>query len=220
MSIPSLTTASIAGTRRVPQQQRGERRVAALLHAAACEIAHAGYDGATMSGIAERAGACIGSLYQFFPNKESVTAALQEQYGRDLRILWSSLEASQSMSMEVLVGHLVAEMIRFLDDRPAVLPLLNSPCNKSHDTVRKVLRSRLARILVANLPVLSKSTASVRATVVLQILKAMNELYAEASKSQRRSLVAEFELALVGYLKSSVGASKWRKRKEMSHSYV
>ncbi|MDQ2711302.1 MAG: TetR/AcrR family transcriptional regulator, partial [Acidobacteriota bacterium] len=62
-----MASRSLITPRRVPRQERGERRVAALLEAAAAEIAEMGCEGATMSGIAERAGACIGSLYQFFP---------------------------------------------------------------------------------------------------------------------------------------------------------
>jgi len=68
--------------RRLPRQQRGERRVAELLDAAAAIIAETGYDAATMSAIALRAHASIGSLYQFFPNKAAITQALRIRYSR------------------------------------------------------------------------------------------------------------------------------------------
>jgi AcrR family transcriptional regulator len=63
--------------RRVPQQDRGERRVAEVLEAAARVIGERGYDAATMTEIAERAGASIGALYQYFPNKEAIARALR-----------------------------------------------------------------------------------------------------------------------------------------------
>ena len=59
--------------RRIPRQPRGRRRVSQLLDAAAAVISSVGYDAATMTAIAAKAGAPIGSLYQFFPNKEAIT---------------------------------------------------------------------------------------------------------------------------------------------------
>jgi AcrR family transcriptional regulator len=67
--------------RRIPRQPRGRRRVSQLL-AAAAVIASVGYDAATMSAIAAKAVAPIGSLYQFFPNKVAITHALQTEYGK------------------------------------------------------------------------------------------------------------------------------------------
>ena len=77
--------------RRVPLQTRGQKRVLALLGAASQVLAERGYEAATMSEIAERAHAAIGSLYQFFPNKESVGCALHTQCGQDIEKLWLPL---------------------------------------------------------------------------------------------------------------------------------
>jgi len=57
---------------KVPQRSNGKLRVAAILEAAAAVIAEEGYEGATMAEIAARSGTKIGSLYRFFPNKESL----------------------------------------------------------------------------------------------------------------------------------------------------
>ena len=54
--------------------------MAGLLEAAEAVIAEIGYEAATMSAIAERAGAAIGSLYQFFPSKACITQALRTEY--------------------------------------------------------------------------------------------------------------------------------------------
>jgi AcrR family transcriptional regulator len=186
--------------RRVPQQERGERRVAGLLEAAACVIGEAGYDAATMSAIAGRAGASIGSLYQFFPNKEILTEALREQYCEELRALWSSFEASDPLRVEDLVKKLVGETIVFLDNRPAFLNLLALPCKPKNTSLRDLLRDRLARILHRSAPHLSESRAWFVAAVVLQVMKGMNELYAELERIKRRALVREYEGLLTDYL--------------------
>ena len=56
-------------------------RVASLMESAAAVIAERGFESATMAEIAARAGAQIGSLYRFFPNKEVLADALIHRYG-------------------------------------------------------------------------------------------------------------------------------------------
>ena len=53
-----------------------EGLAANLMTAAADVIRERGFDAATMAEIAERAGAKIGSLYRFFPNKDALADAL------------------------------------------------------------------------------------------------------------------------------------------------
>src|SRR3974390_2228618 len=65
---------------RTPKRARGKQRVAELLQAAAAVFAEKGYEAATMTEIAERAGAAIGSLYQFFPSKEALAEALFDRF--------------------------------------------------------------------------------------------------------------------------------------------
>jgi AcrR family transcriptional regulator len=65
---------------RAPQQERSRRRVAALLDAAAEEFAERGFTAATTTGIAARAGVPIGSLYQWFPDKEALLYGLADRH--------------------------------------------------------------------------------------------------------------------------------------------
>jgi AcrR family transcriptional regulator len=68
--------------RKVPRQARSRAQVEALLDAAAHLLREGGYPALTTNHIAERAGVSIGSLYQFFPGKEAVVAALVERTAR------------------------------------------------------------------------------------------------------------------------------------------
>src|ERR1700677_1106559 len=63
-----------------PQRRHGKLRVAALLEAGAAVIAEKGFQAATMAEIAAKAGAPIGSLYRFFPNKEILADALIQRF--------------------------------------------------------------------------------------------------------------------------------------------
>jgi AcrR family transcriptional regulator len=199
---------SPATTRRIPQQQRGERRVATLLKAAAAVIAEVGYEAATMSEIAERAGACVGSLYQFFPNKESLTQALRAQYARDLEDRWAFLSSEgKSLSLTKLIDRLINVTIEFVDAHPAFLKLLDAPSSTHNPLIRRLFRQRFAEYFVNQCPRLSKVEALRLATVTLQIIKALNTVYAEFKPEERPYFVKEFKAVLVCYLQSRIGSS-------------
>src|ERR1700728_4697601 len=65
---------------KAPKRARGVQRVAELLDAGAALFAEGGYETTTMTQIAKRADASIGSLYQFFPSKEALAEALFARY--------------------------------------------------------------------------------------------------------------------------------------------
>ncbi|MFN0246155.1 MAG: TetR/AcrR family transcriptional regulator [Kofleriaceae bacterium] len=51
-----------------------------ILEATARVLIEQGFDGLTTNGVAEAAGVSIGSLYQYFPNKEALVAAMIEHH--------------------------------------------------------------------------------------------------------------------------------------------
>lgn len=66
--------------RRKPRQVRAELTRERILTAAAHVFAERGYAGGTTNRIAERARISIGSLYQYFPNKDAILAELLIQH--------------------------------------------------------------------------------------------------------------------------------------------
>ena len=69
-----------ANPRKLPRQARSRATVDAVVTAAAQVLIAHGYEGATTARVAERAGVSVGSLYQYFPNKESLIAVLIERH--------------------------------------------------------------------------------------------------------------------------------------------
>ena len=65
--------------RRKPSQARSRRAVEAIIQASAQVLERQGYQGATTNRIAERAGVSVGTLYQYFNNKDEIFNALIEQ---------------------------------------------------------------------------------------------------------------------------------------------
>lgn len=66
--------------RKRPRQHRSKATVDAILHATARVLVKRGFDGLTTNAVAEAAGVSIGSLYQYFPNKEALVAAMIEDH--------------------------------------------------------------------------------------------------------------------------------------------
>jgi len=69
--------------RKKPVQERSKKTVEIILDAAAQVFAEKGFSGGTTNHIAERAGVSIGSLYQYFPNKNSILLGLMERHLAD-----------------------------------------------------------------------------------------------------------------------------------------
>jgi AcrR family transcriptional regulator len=67
------------------RQERGARRLEAIVAAAAGLFATRGFDGTSMNAIAKESGLTIGSLYQYFPSRDAIIDAVAEQYLRTWR---------------------------------------------------------------------------------------------------------------------------------------
>lgn len=198
----NMRMASYSSTRRrIPRQERGERRVAELLEAAEAVIAETGYEAATMSAIAGRAGAAIGSLYQFFPNKACLTQALRAEYAKQFDGLYAPLaKHAGTLSPEMLAGRLIDLTVHFVDTHPALPALLDAPrSTRTPPAMQNVLRQRFARFLLAQSPRMSKRKAARLGTVTLFIIKALNQLYVELPPRERRKFVQEFKMVLFSY---------------------
>lgn len=62
-----------------PMQQRSAARLSALLDAAAAVVDEVGFDRITTAMVAERAGASIGTVYRYYPDRVAVLHALRER---------------------------------------------------------------------------------------------------------------------------------------------
>jgi len=66
--------------RKLPEQDRSRATVDAIVDAAARVLVKHGYDAFTTNRVAEKAGVSIGSLYQYFPNKEALLSELMRRH--------------------------------------------------------------------------------------------------------------------------------------------
>lgn len=73
--------------RKRPRQERAKATVETILEASARILVKRGFDGFTTNEVATAAGVSIGSLYQYFPNKEALVAALIEKHVEEMSAL-------------------------------------------------------------------------------------------------------------------------------------
>ena len=82
--------------RRKPGQERSRAMVSAILDGCARVLLEDGYDRASTNRIAKAAGVSVGSLYQYFSNKEAVIAALAERHlAEEMQVLAEALATSK-----------------------------------------------------------------------------------------------------------------------------
>ncbi|MFP8779630.1 TetR/AcrR family transcriptional regulator [Hydrogenophaga sp. RWCD_12] len=82
-------------TRRSPRQVRARETVAVILEAAMLLLQRQGVAGLTTNRIAERAGVSIGSLYGYFPNKQSILIALARRlFQEDRKAVVDALQSA------------------------------------------------------------------------------------------------------------------------------
>ena len=107
--------------RKTATQDRARHTVDALVEATARILVRDGFDRASTNRIAEEAGVSIGSLYQYFPGKEALTAAVIERHNQQLMtIVHGAFQQAETEPVETGIRLLVAAAIEAHRIAPAL----------------------------------------------------------------------------------------------------
>lgn len=102
----------LTNPRKNPAQERSRATVDALIEATARILVKEGFDKASTNRIAEKAGVSIGSLYQYFPSKEALVAAVIDRHNQELmQVVHAALAEVAALPIEEAVRRLVAVAI-------------------------------------------------------------------------------------------------------------
>ena len=170
-----------------PRRAPGRKRVAALLEAASAVIAERGYEAATMAEIAARAGALVGSLYHFFPNKEALADALIRRYEGIVADAFAAIDArAPTLPVEALSDALLDLMLEIRGESQAVVALLDARADGSAKRADFLIATtaHIARTLMLRSSRLSREQAEAMAVVLLHNMKAMKALVADPGATQ------------------------------------
>jgi AcrR family transcriptional regulator len=99
-------------TRRKPSQARSVAAIEAILDAAARSLATRGYDATTTSLVAAEAGVSVGSLYQYFANKEALVAAVAQRHvDRQMQVMMAAAMGAADATLAEVVHAMCAALV-------------------------------------------------------------------------------------------------------------
>jgi AcrR family transcriptional regulator len=194
--------------RRVPTQRRSQERLARIAQAAGELCAELGADAVTMEGIAARAGTSIGSLYQFFPNRDALLAAVAERYVADLDALLADdeLPDAAALPLEQVVETVLAPFVAFHERHPGYFAILFAPQGTAalaslRGRLRERLVGRVDALLAARAPA---APADRRRRLALTTVEAGRALFQYIETGiparERPAMRGELRAMLVAYL--------------------
>lgn len=180
----------------------------ALLDAAARILAEGGLEAANTNRIAEVAGVSVGSLYQYFPNKEALVAALVERrVEEEVQAFDAALAERRDLPLRELVGWLAKGFVamhaaeRALYE--ALLPVVPR-LDRERFVRARVARAtaHLARALADQGDALARPDPALAAFVALRAAEALVHTAVLERPALLASglLAAEIEALLAGYL--------------------
>ncbi|MBX2798639.1 MAG: TetR/AcrR family transcriptional regulator [Myxococcales bacterium] len=140
--------------RKQPRQARSKRMVRALLDATAKVLVEEGWSAASTNRVADVAGVSVGSLYQYFPNKESLVLTLAREHGEaQVQLIENALDDVSDMSIQDAISKYVEACLRAHRDDPklhvhltaSVLAHGLSSIHELHGLARPMVRNYLER---------------------------------------------------------------------------
>ncbi|MEM7152403.1 MAG: TetR/AcrR family transcriptional regulator [Myxococcota bacterium] len=190
--------------RRRPQQDRSRSTVEAIVDAAAQILEAQGPQHATTNHIAERAGVSIGTLYQYFPNKQALFTELARRFIEELGTATEeSLESISMGPMQEVVPQFLHTLGRlhgtsprlrsFLFQQPGSQVLMRDFNERIEAVVARVLARR---------PEFRDGNPTLTAQVVVRAVDGVmrDTTLREPERVHERAFIDELSRLVLGYL--------------------
>jgi AcrR family transcriptional regulator len=195
--------------RKPPRQARSAAMVELLLQAAARVLATESLGGFTTNRVAEVAGVSVGSLYQYFPNKSSLVAAL---IAREQDALATAVETGAARLAGASLPQAVAALADLAVQQQLGQPLYAAaldheerrlPVQPTLDAARQRMAAAVAALLARHFPGWDAAALQVAAGDCLTIAKALVDaepVTPTAGPAAATALRRRVQRAVLGYL--------------------
>jgi AcrR family transcriptional regulator len=207
-----ISVAKKVSLRRVPRQERGRRRIDRILDAADQVFAKEGYEAATTNAIARRARTSIGSLYQFFPNKEAILHALAARYVAGLRAVHDAMLGGDAVGVPLpeLYDRIIGSLADFHAAHPGFQPLFHGSAMSGHlaaacDELAQECVSRVDAVMAAREPGLDPARRRLCALINVHVIKALLPVAQASDPATRARLLAEIKTLLLAHMEVVLG---------------
>lgn len=197
--------------RRVPRQRRGRERVQRLLEAADRLLAEDGAAALTTTRVAHAADVPVGSLYQYFPNRDAIVEALALRYMGELEQLMAGLaEAAQSEPFDDPAGEILGAFAAAFRARPGFCALWfgglrTEELRDATRPTRQVIAASLERVLTAQAPAAEPERTRVVARMTVLVGDGLLREAFRLRPEGDEELLAEGARLLRGYLARELG---------------
>jgi AcrR family transcriptional regulator len=196
--------------RRQPRQVRAELTRQRILAAAAHIFAEYGYAAGTTNRIAERARISIGSLYQYYPNKDAILAEMLTRHlDNDQATAVLRRYKGRSEPLEHIIRTIIRTEIENHRDDPQLLRVMIEQAPRTGELMDRITRQE--QEMVADLRDLLERHPEVRvqdkdtaARLVASTLgQTVHQLVAAPGSIDTTRLENEFVAMITGYLRTS-----------------
>jgi AcrR family transcriptional regulator len=194
--------------RKLPKQERSRATIEVILTATARILVREGFDRASTNRIADEAGVSIGSLYQYFPSKEALVAALIKQHATQMtEEIVVALARVSKLPLEDAVREMVELMLRAHAVDPVLHKVLAEQVPRAgrldhlHDVERRLM-DLVKSYLELHARELRVTDFELAAFVVVTSVEALTHAATvhHADKLQERALADEITALVVRYL--------------------
>lgn len=205
MAAKRSKTAATRPVRRA-RQGRSKSTVDAIVQAAARILAESGWPAFNTNAVAERAGVSIGSVYEYFPNKQAILNVIIDRHlaAGEAKLAELAGTPSGRTSVKRVVSTVVSGFIQLHQDNPRLHRILSSEVPISPAQRQRIasLRSKIVAVVASTLSE-HVEDADLRATLLVDTADALahrwfvDKLGLPAS---RDIMAAEVLKMLEGYL--------------------
>ena len=191
--------------RRQPKQARSQQRVEHILATASALFAEQGYEAISTNHIAKAACVSIGSLYQFFPNKEAVLDALVDKYLDDMQEALIG-RIGDAPNLDDAIQRMVQGMMRFGASHKAFKHVFAevqfiAVTDRIHDTIVGWVEDMIGR----HCSQLAQEQCHIGAEVSMCIVKGMMQIHDRPNGLAPEQLRTEMQAALLAYIYDLLG---------------
>jgi AcrR family transcriptional regulator len=196
--------------RRQPKQARSQERVHHILDVAEQLFIELGYEQVTTRAIATRAGVAVGSLYQFFPDKEAIARALADRYFEQEYHMFVQLHTELAeVEIATYVDRMIDAFQQFADDHPGyravigeLIDLMTVADASVMNEYDQLMLAGLADFLARRNPQLAADRCQLIATIVFKTASELLWLAFTRKSPRRQALVAETKTLITAYLQT------------------
>lgn len=187
--------------RRIPRQQRAQESCAAIFEATAQILQREGMGALSTNRIAERAGVSVGTLYQYFPNKQAVLLAMGR---RDIEETMAEVSAAVAAAGEAgeppgprVIGCLVR---RFSARREVRRVLMETVFSQQLNAELAATLEAMVRLLLRHGPALAAAAPEQVFVMTRAVVGVLRAVVTEEAPPEPGALERELLRLARGYL--------------------